>query len=129
MNLAHFIHGQFGKDGYRLFKSRDLTQKISEETLIDLSRQGGGLNGEVIRVSYRAKENMIAVSYLRSTNDEISRSGVWNHTILISVEDYLKLTNASKLFESFFIRELKEPPRNPILEPIEVEECPRNNGS
>ena len=124
IQCPQFIYGQFGKLGYRLLKTMDL--QISDESLIDLCRQGGGIKGPVHRVKLLKDEGMIAVSYIKPGHDE-DRGGVWNHTILVSVEDYLKIKNPIDVFARFFLDKL-DVAVNP-LKLIEVEECQRKSGS
>lgn len=121
ISCLQFIFGQFGKLGYKFLKTADLNQRLSESSIIELCRQGGGLKKEIVQARFLDNENMVAISYLKPTSDEMDRSGIWNHTILIHINDYLQLTEPGKIFAPYFIRELKEPPKNP-LEPIIIGE-------
>jgi hypothetical protein len=118
IQLEHFILAPFNRLGIRIFKTSHLNEKISESTLIELCRQGGGLKKEVIRITPKPNENIVAVSYLKPVNDDMNRSSIWNHTIIISVYNILELIDLSKVLAPYFIKELADPPEK--LEPIEI---------
>jgi len=66
-------------------------------------------------------EGYIAISFIQNGEDEYNRETVWNHTMLLTVEDYFKLHRSvdNKLFESHFIREMQNP--YGTLKPLKVE--------
>lgn len=119
IQCEQFVFGYFpDKKAIRLIKTRNLTQQVNEATIIELCRQGGGLETEHWTYSYLPTENLIAVTYLKPTKDDHGRNGVWNNTLFIKVLDYLKLSNPIKLFKPYTLHSAEEVPKN--LEPINV---------
>jgi len=108
----HFIYGQFNGLGYRTIKSANLHQIISSRSLRHLKN----LNGRS-PIQTLLPEQVVAVTFLRNDTDEYGRKTMWNHTILISIQDYFNL-NPADFFERYFIREMQNP--YGTLKPLKV---------
>ena len=104
IKLEQFIYGSFNKVGYRQVTSPN-THKIIGEDSFKYLRE---LKGEGV-IQTLLPENVVAVSFLRSDSDDFGRKTVWNHTILIPIEDYFTL-NPSTMFTSHFKEVAKTKP-------------------
>ena len=111
----HFVYGQFNGVGYRLIRSTGLDQVLSKESMRYLCNIGGKLKQEARIQVWLPQENIVSVSYLKPGKDGYGRRVMWNHTILMPVEEFLKHTSTT-LFEPYFIKQLSRAPQE--LDPI-----------
>jgi len=108
----HFIYALTQNNGYVLLKSPNVEQMLTTENLNYLCHIGDNATEETyIQVRF-TNEDLLACSYVKPTQDKYHRNGVWNHTIIIKLKDYLKLV------ETHFIPETDKLPEK--LEPIKV---------
>jgi len=112
IKCEQFIYGHFNGIGYRFIRTPNLTQKLSKKSIGYLKN----LKGNSI-VQTLLPENIVAVTHLNYGKDEYGRKTVWNHTILVSMNDYFDL-HPPTLFEPLFIKNLEKPIE--ILEPVKV---------
>lgn len=114
IHCEHFIYGQFNGLGYRTIKSAHLDQIIGSKSLRHLKNLKGPNPIQTL-----LPEQVVAITFLHyDKKDEMGRKTVWNHTIVLSIQDYFKL-NPPSLFEPHFIREMQNP--YGTLNPLEVE--------
>jgi len=114
VDCEHFIYGQFDGLGYRTIKSQHLDQMISHKSLRHLQNLKGPNPIQTL-----LPEDVVAITFLHShKKDEMGRKTVWNHTIILSIEDYFRL-NPPTMFKSHFIREMQNP--HGTLKPLKVE--------
>jgi len=114
--LEHFIYGPFPNHGYRFIKTSHIYDQISDQELLEICQQGGGIKKPTIIT--KCPNATIPISLLVPVTDESERKGMWNHTILIKLGDLLKLIDLSKLLEPYFIHPLDKPPDK--FEPIQI---------
>ena len=62
-------------------------------------------------------EQLVAIQDIDSINNG-GRIGMWNHTMLIPIQEYLRANNPYKLYSKFFLKKGEVPSS---LEPIEVQ--------
>jgi len=115
VQCEHFIYGQFDGLGYRTIKSAGLDHLITRKSLRHLQ----DLKGRSPIQTLLPLEKCVAVTYLHNNKkDEMGRKTVWNHTIVISIEDYFRF-NPPTMFEPHFIRCMSNP--YGTLKPLKVE--------
>lgn len=106
----HFIYGH----RLGLIKSSEVEQILTKKSIKHLCN----LNG-ISPIQTWLPEGYVAITYLRKDKDNYGRDTLWNHTILISIQDYFKLHPPTQ-FEAYFIKSLSNPPR--MLEPLRIQE-------
>ena len=110
IQCEHFIYALFNNRGYRLIKSAGVDGLVDDDNLYFLCHIGDN-TPEPVTIQLRLpNEDLLAVSHVAPTEDEYGRRGVWNHTILIKLNDYLQLTQPSTMLQPYFINQTKEPP-------------------
>ena len=120
IQCEHFVYGIFPKVGYKLVKTSKADKLLSEENFQGVMDLGKQIKKEGIVELWFPTEKTLTATYLCPSSDEYGRNGMWNHTILISIGDYLKLKppELSGIFNPHFIRNLSVPPKR--LEPIQI---------
>lgn len=75
------------------------------------------LDGDQVIHQTVLPEGLVAISFVKQVKDEYNREGTYNHTILVSVKDYLD-SHPPTLFEPYFIKHLDK--LVDTLEPLEM---------
>lgn len=104
IEAEQIICGRFNGIGWRIVKSPKIYQ-LSEESLREILKPLN-VQTETRTCRYLEKEQLVAISYLKPQQDEYDRKGMWNHTILIPIREYLKKTDPIRLAEPYFIKEV-----------------------
>lgn len=65
-------------------------------------------------------EQVVAIQRITKVNYGNGLNGVRNHTLLIPIAEYIRVTNPFKLFSKYFFKQEDEPPTH--LEPITIPE-------
>jgi hypothetical protein len=129
ISCEHFIYSSLPGRGLTILKSnsfdvpleiRDpfgVTSAYQRKYLEDFkearSQKNFVLNGRPV----------IGISYLRNTLDDFSRKGIFNHTIIITQEDYIKLGAHPEILEDKFIKNIdKNFDPTSRLVPIQIDE-------
>jgi len=114
ITCEHFIYGIFDNSGYKLLRSPNLSKVLSDENLHTLRSLGNEATQETFFQVWFPKEQLLALSYVKPTDDEYGRKVAWNHTIILTHNNYLNL--ALNIFNNHFIREPQniENPLQPI---------------
>jgi len=120
IRCEHFIYGLDPKKGIQLLKTPRVNHLLSDKTLSYLSHIGDGVTEVTYLQVWLPSENLLAVCRIHPVTDVYGRGGVWTHVILITVEDYVKLTQPNALFNPYFIKALPQE----RLKPIEIEDSP-----
>lgn len=105
----HFVYAH--KHG--LIKSPNVEQILTKKSLQHLIN----LTGNSIIQTW-LPEGIVAITYLQHSQDMYGRKTLWNHTILVSPQDYFSL-NPPSVFEPYFIKRLGK--RTKSLEALRVE--------
>jgi len=115
MKIHHFLYGMInGK--IVLYKTDQVNQLLTDKNFQILR----GLTAEDSdKYLWLPTEQIVALPHIISVNDNNGRSWVLNHTLLIPIHDYLKLTNANKLLSHLFITQPIEPAK---FEPLTIKE-------
>lgn len=56
------------------------------------------------------KEQMVAVQRIERVQDRDGRHEIWNHTLLIPIQEYIMLTNPHRLLAKHFLSKSEYPP-------------------
>jgi hypothetical protein len=118
LNIEHFLFGLDEHGNYFLHKSRGVNNIISDENLHRLRENKPTPNDEIY---YIPSEKLIAIQHVKDVVRK-QRVGVWNHTLLIPVSEYIRDNDPLTKYSRFFIKEVDDPPS--YLEPITIEETP-----
>lgn len=112
-----FIRGSFNRIGTRFIPSPNLNDILGKKSIRYLK----DLSPSQKLIQTWLPEGYVAISSVHNATDEYERSTVWNHTIVLSVQDYFKLheEHDKTLFGRYFVDGLDKPPRS--LEPLRVE--------
>jgi hypothetical protein len=123
IKCEHFIYGLHQRRGIQLYKSKGLTKLVNDDNLQFLCHVGDNAVEETYFQIWLPGDNpVLAVSKVHPAKDEYGRNGVWNHTIVIDINDYVKLTQPHNLFASHFIKALDDSADYSTLQPILIEE-------
>lgn len=110
--LEQFLFAMDENGIYQFIKSPGVTSLLSDASLQYL-RQKQHNNNEPY---WLPTEQCVAVQYIDHVKDGDNRDGVWNHTLLIPIDEYIRRTGPYKLFSKHFIR--KGSPVPATLEPV-----------
>lgn len=100
MECEHFVYAPFNGVGYKLIKSSGVDNLITRKSLRHLKQLSGASP-----VQTWLPEKVVAISYLARRKDDHGRDAVYNHTILVGIEDYFRL-NPPHQFGNHFITTL-----------------------
>ena len=118
VTCEHFLYALFPDVGIKLVKTPNLWRLINSTTMQFLQHLGDHVQDATTVQMWFADLKLVTVSYLKPVTDQHGRKGVWNHTILISIDDYLQISQPSTLLSPHLIRSLAAPPQQ--LTPIQV---------
>lgn len=113
MKLEQFIYGMFKDYGIKLIKSPGLNDLLNGDIIDYLCNLKAG------DYSNLWPNGTITVTRVTKTNDEYGRDGVWNHTVVMRLMDYLAYMQPAKMLSRHFISVLDKPPSQ--LKQITVE--------
>jgi hypothetical protein len=105
IQCEHFIYALFN-EGYKLHATPNLKKLLNDDNLKYLCHIGDKTKQETVVQVWFPTENLLSVSSIHQTSDKYGRKGIWNHTILVSAEDYFQLTQPSTIFKPYFLKEL-----------------------
>ena len=105
IQCEHFIHALLPRSGYKTVMSKGVTQLLSRENLQMLMHIGDHIKKETTVRVWLPDVNILSISYLRPAKDQYSRSGVWNHTILLKIQNYFTLADPTPTLKPYFIRD------------------------
>ena len=117
MRAEHFVYGLFNGVGYKTLQTSRVDKLLTEQNFERLKRLPAA---DVVYVHWLDTENIVAITQVREAKDEFNRKGIWNHTILVPITEYLSYTStqpASHITDSLF---QKLPLAHAVLEPIEI---------
>jgi len=55
-------------------------------------------------------QDIITVTYIQNATDSYGRKGVWNHTIIIEITEYLEHASLKEMFADYARDRTREPP-------------------
>ena len=91
MQCEHFVYGLF-PEGYQTYKSRGVTDILTEQSYHNLLalRLPQGQKEATVQMMLPT-EDVITISHLQRKVDNYGREGIWNHTIIMRISDYLNV--------------------------------------
>lgn len=120
IQAEHFIYALFNKSGYKCLKSPLVDKLLNQKSIYQLCHIGDKLEGNAVIQLWWPSEHVISVSNIvPMQKDQYNRKGVWNHTILLKIEDYFQLAKPSNLLADSLLSPMNEAPKGP-LKPLEV---------
>jgi len=114
----HFLYALYNGYGTRLTQSSNVDKMLNEQSLRQIYGLTHNLKEETIQCLWFPDEQVITASFLKPVVDEHGRKGSYNHTILLTLNDYFKLAPPSLILEKHFIKNQTVPPD--MLKPLEV---------
>jgi len=118
IRCEHFIYALYNGYGIRLSQSPNVDKMLKEQSLRQIYDLAHNLKEEKIQYLWFPDEQVITASFLKPVTDEHSRKGSYNHTILLTINDYFELSPPSLFLEKYFIKNQDAPPNT--LKPLEV---------
>lgn len=115
MPIEHFLFALTKEGNYTFIKSHGVNQLISDVNIQYLRQKLQQPKDPY----WLPTEQAVAIQLIDEVKDDYGRTGVWNHTLLIPIDEYIRLTNPYALFSKYFFKKDGEVPIR--LEPIEVE--------
>jgi hypothetical protein len=96
--MEQFLYALFHDERYRLLKSPGVHQLLTDQ------------NYEVLRTRDTASrdplwldtERVVAYQDIHPVNYGNGLTGIWNHTLLIPIREYIRLTNPFTAIQRFF---------------------------
>lgn len=119
VRCEHFIYALF-PTGYKLLRSPGLDKVLSKRNLSYLCHISDRREEEATIQIWFPDEKILSISSIHPVADQYGRHGLWNHTIIISIDDYIQLTQPSNIFKPYFISKLPDP--NTALKPLLIGE-------
>jgi hypothetical protein len=120
ITAEQFIYALFDKGGYKLYKSPLVDKLLNTKSVYQLCHIGDKLQGNAVIQMWWPTEHVITVSNIVPMQlDQYNRKGVWNHTVLMKVEDYFQLAKPGGLLAHLLLSPFSEAPKTP-LKPLEV---------
>jgi len=114
--IEHFYYGMLnGK--IVLFKTPGVNRLVSDRNQAILRSLGAESNG---KYHWLRTEQVIAFHYIEEVSDGNGRKWVVNHTLLIPIHDYIRLTNPFEKLDSLFIKGIHNPEEIEGRVPFEV---------
>lgn len=117
IECEHFVYGPFPNVGYKLIKSSGVDKLLTAERINYLCRLTPN-NKQRVVMAWLKEEDLVSISYIQKTQDDYGRTGVWNHTVLVKVRDFLSMVPPDN-FAKHFIQVTPVPPENP-LKPLKI---------
>jgi hypothetical protein len=111
LKLEHFTYALYNGQGYVLDKTNGVDSLLKRKTLRELC----ALNES--KQQWCPTEQVVACTHVEPVEDEFGRAGVWNHTILMTISDYLTYTQPVRLMEPYFLKRQEKPTG---LEPLQI---------
>ena len=89
MQLDQFVYGLFNGRGYRIVKSKGVDKRLSDDSLQTLIKRIEAQPGAALLPMHWPTENTLTLTRVVPVTDEYGRQGVWSHTIVASVNDFV----------------------------------------
>jgi len=113
--IEHFLFGLDQQGNYFFYKTDGVNAIITDENLHRLRE-----NKESCEEAYwLPTEQLVAMQYITSITRN-GRTGIWNHTQLIPINEYIRDNDPVAKYSRHFIKPNGDIPQH--LEPINVEE-------
>jgi len=114
MKIEHFFYGMI--DGkITLLKTTGVSRLLQDKTFQRL-RELREADSDIYL--WLPTEQAIALPHITKVYDKAGREFIQNHTLLIGIHDYLRLTNPKNLLLPFILSPFQEVPET--FEPIKV---------
>ena len=118
MPIEHFLYALFPDGKLGLIKTSGVNKILTDKSMEFLRKKT--CNGEPY---WLPTEQVVAIQHIEQATDKDGREGVWNHTLLIPIGEYIRLTDPCKLFSKYFIPKISVFDKSPeSLEPIKTGE-------
>lgn len=111
--IEHFLFGLDEQGNYFFIKTPKVTTIITDENL-QILRTNAESTEEPL---WLETEQLVVIQDIDLISNG-GRIGMWNHTLLIPIQEYLRATNPYKLYSKHFLKKGDVPQH---LEPIEIE--------
>ncbi len=105
-----FLYGLFNGLGIKLYKSPLVDTLLNRQAVERLCHIGDKLESDAIIPQWWPVQQVISISKIHPVVDELGRKGVWNHTILIRIEDFFYLANPVTFLAQHFLNPTDKPP-------------------
>jgi len=112
MPVEQFVYGMFPDGKIGVLKSPNVNNVLS-----DINFQILRANPNPREALWLETEQLVVVQFVDETSDRDGREWVWNHTFLIPIKEYIRITDPHQLFSKYVVSKDK-PPTN--LESIEI---------
>ena len=116
MTIEHFLFGLDEEGNYFFLKTKGVNTVLTDHNL-QILRTNKESSEEPL---WLETEQLIAIQDIDEINNG-GRIGMWNHTMLIPVQEYIRANNPYKLYSKYFLKKGEVPA---ALKPIEIEESP-----
>ena len=120
ISCDHFVYALFDGIGYKLIKTRNVVRILGDRNVSYLAHLGDRLDGDAYIQIWWPTEKAVTVSYVSPRHDEYGRKGVWNHTIILPIHDFLRLSQPATMLKAHFLPRLDVPPTS--LSQIQIPE-------
>lgn len=117
MQCEQILYALFNGVGYKTIQTSNVDNLITEQNLDRLKTLKASSQ---THVHWLETEKIVALSQVHLTHDEYGRKGVWNHTILLNITDYISYTQTrpAQTLDTYFLKALPSPKTK--LEPIQI---------
>ena len=106
------MYGLFNGRGYRLVKSSGVDKRLSDDSLQRLIKIIERQKAEAVLPMHWPTENVLTLSHVVPTTDEYGRAGVWCHTVIAPIADFVWQ------LQPYLAGPQEKPPKT--LEPIDL---------
>jgi hypothetical protein len=111
ITLEHFLFGLFpdetdGKDKIQLYPSPNIYKVLTDRNYQILREFQPDSNG---KYSWLPDEQAVALHHIEMVEDAAGRTWTRNHTLIVPIHVYLKLSNPFKKFKTYLKNDLEKP--------------------
>jgi hypothetical protein len=110
--MEQFLYGLFQDGNYVFLKSPGVNQLLRDASIQYLRQRQSNDNTPI----WLPTEQVVAIQYITHAKDGTGRNGMWNSTLLFSIDEYIRATQPYVNFHDHFITcEDDVPPQLPSV--------------
>jgi len=108
--VEHFLYTIFEGDNYDVKESSGVETLLSPDFYLYLQHLGDKAPTETRLHGFFPEEGVITETYIQLFQDRYHRNYVWNHTLIVKIDDYIQFTRPDMLFNKYFIKAYNQVP-------------------
>lgn len=118
--IQHFLYGPFDRIGYQVLKTPLVARMLTRDHLQMLIHIGDRNQHEELKRTWFPYEQVLAYSLIIPRKDAFNRHAVWNHTLLLTFHDYIRLSDEADITKKLHDLFIREPISPQQFQPLKV---------